>query len=242
MKPACVIEFIGLPAAGKTTTASMLFKRLNGSYSTAFPKRNDYRRRKLAPSERLALDIRHAPDLAGYRLRRVLHEFRHRGVSRHSFQSVWRRSRYPALLLDYISNHPAQVFILDEWLVHRTIAESWRRYPNDQRFTARFGTCPIKGMNVCYVSIELETAVALDRLSRQVHPHRAFLRHTGERDVPRLLRHWQEHIGYFKTRIARMGFPILTLTGEQEVGANVDLIATWLEGRVAAPAHLGHTG
>ena len=52
-----------------------------------------------------------------------------RGLGRSWLAFGWERSRYPALLLDYIRKYPAELFVLDEWLVHRTIDEARRKYP-----------------------------------------------------------------------------------------------------------------
>jgi adenylate kinase family enzyme len=140
MRPPHIVEFIGIPGAGKTTIAFRTYERLALLYTTAFPKREEYRRRRLTKLEKASIDLKYARKLLGYRIRRIASECRWKGYRRWSFQLGWERSRYPSLLLDYMARYPAEVFILDEWLVHRTIEEAIRTDRKDVQFCRLFLT------------------------------------------------------------------------------------------------------
>jgi hypothetical protein len=235
MSSTSVVEFIGLPGAGKTSTASALHEVLARSYSTAFPERQEYRRRPLGRAGKLALDVRYAPQLYRYRLRRTLFELRARGPGPRTLKSGWKKSRFPALLLDYKDRHPAQVFILDEWLVHKTIAEAFRRYPDDLRFCTRFATWPFRGLDTHYVAIDIDPQAALHRILYQDHPHRTFLWNIETGRFPAVLEFWQDRLGSIMEELLRRGLPVLTVSGLDDVRHNADRIATWLTARLKGP-------
>jgi hypothetical protein len=232
MTPCSIVEFIGIPGAGKSTIASALHQHAAALSQAQLPQREEFRRRKLTGAEKLAIDVRFAPQLLRYRLRRVAHDVHVRGVGRSSVSFGWERSRYPALLLEYIRRHPAELFVLDEWLVHRTIDEALRLYPDDRTFGPRFGILPLRGITAFYVFIEIDPKTALQRIHTQHQPGRTFLKkHRNEASVSCVLQAWRCRVDDVREELSRRGAPIVSIDGSGQVSENAEHVSRWLATR-----------
>ena len=143
----------------------------------------------------------------------------------------WEKSRCPGLLLDYIRKHPADLFVLDEWLGHRTIDEALRMYPDDLTYGSRFGLLPIRGITDFHVFVDIEVGTALSRITGEHQPGRTFLkRQKDEEAVFPVFQAWRDRVEDVRAELQR---------GARRPCRSMDL-ATWARTLRVFPAGSRH--
>lgn len=227
--PELVVEFVGVPGAGKTRIATALVRELSARFDVAFPDRFEYRRWSLPRAEELRLDCRHALTLAGYRLRRLRFDARRAGrpglwIAANS----WRNSRFPVLLLEKMRRDPRRVYVLDEWLLHRAIEESLRAYDANVSFTESFAFPPRGALPMTYVCVDVDLAVARERILGDDAAFRWFARDGDAEVIERTLARWQSQIDGLKTMMCRRGLPRLEVDGSAPAESNARRLAAAL--------------
>lgn len=236
-RPQLVVEFIGVPGAGKTRIAAALAQALSVRFDVAFPDRYEYRRWSPSRAEALRLDLRHGFALAGYRLQRLCFDVRRAGRpgTRTVVHSL-RNSRFPGLLLERMRRDPRRVWVLDEWLLHRTIEESLRSYDADAAFAEAFAFPPARTLPMTYVCVEVDLAVARERILRDDPAFRWFARDGNAEAIERTLAGWQSRLDGLKAAMRRRGLPCLEVDGTADVESNAQRLAFELANALEAPA------
>lgn len=227
--PQLVVEFVGIPGAGKSRVAAALAQELSRRFDVAFPDRFEYRRWSLSRAEELALDLRHAPSSACYRLRRLWFDLRRAGPGLWVTRQSWRNSRYPVVLLEKMRRDPRQVYVLDEWLLHRTIEESIRSYDAGPAFAAAFAFPPRRTPPVIYACVETHPAVARDRILKEDNSYRWFARSEDAGTIEQTLRAWQAQLQALKAEMRRRGLPCVEIDGSDPIDANAKRLAAHVE-------------
>jgi thymidylate kinase len=237
-RPSTFIEFIGLPGAGKTTVAAALVERLDGCVGgeVAMPERDEYRRPQLEVADKARLDIAYATAFLGYRLKRLLFDVRCKGPGLWTVRQSWKQSRYPIVLLDRARRQPHRFYILDEWLVHRTIDESIRRYHGSSEFCRRFAIPRVAPHSLLYVFLWIDPKVARERILEQEHPYRDFAKRKDVQEIDRVLGLWDRQLRLMRGEIGARAIPCVDLDGDNGVERNASLIEKRLL-EPAAPKH-----
>ena len=219
-----ILEFIGLPGAGKTTLACALAAGLAPDFDVALPGRGDYRRKKLTRADKLRLDARSLAGLLPYRLARLWHDLRVSGVGLGTVRNSWGQSRYPLVLLEHASRATRRVLVLDEWLLHHTIDESIRRYEASVAFACKFAIAPTPHYRKVYVCVNIDEAVALDRIVEQEQPFREFAEGRNPQRIGQVLALWHAQLQALKSEIVRRGLVLIEVDGNAPIDTNVALL------------------
>ena len=237
-----IVEFIGLPGAGKSALACALAAELAADVDVELPGRGDYRRKELTRADKWRLDARSPLSLWPYRLARLGHDIRVSGIRPRTVLDSWRLSRYPLVLLEHASRNRRRVLVLDEWLLHRTIDESIRRYGASIAFARKFAIAPTPRHRKVYVCVDIDQRVAHERILEQDQPFRAFARDKDPHLIDEVLAQWQTHLDALKPEIVRRGLPLIEVDGNAPIDGNVALLRLRLrqllagEGPAARPS------
>ena len=219
-----LLEFVGLPGAGKTTLACALAAGLAPDFDVALPARTDYRRKQLTRADKLRLDARSLAGLLPYRLARLWHDIRMSGIGPRRVRDSWHRSRYPLVLLEYASRNMRRVLVLDEWLLHRTIDESIRRYDASVAFACKFAIAPTPRHRKVYVCVNIDEVVARERIVEQDQPFRSFVKEKNLHTINAVLAQWHAHLHALKPEIVRRGLVLIEVDGSAPIDTNVALL------------------
>jgi hypothetical protein len=231
-----VIEFVGLPGAGKTSVAREVCEGLatDAPASVAMPDRSDYRRRQLSLLEMARLDVAYALPLLRYRLRRLRYDVRRARPGLWTIRHSWNQSRYPIVLLDVMRHRPHRYYVLDEWLVHRTIDESIRRYDGEVDFSLAFGLLRLAPYRRVYVYVHVDTETACRRILDDVQPFRRFAQSASADEIRAVLRPWEAQLRELHRAIGEHGFECIELDGCEPVAANAQRVLEQV--RATSPA------
>ena len=219
-----IVEFIGVPGAGKSTLAFALAAGLAADFDVALPDRGDYRRKELTLADKLRLDARSLASLLPYRLARLRHDIRMSGIGPRRVRDSWHRSRYPLVLLEYASRNMRRVLVLDEWLLHRTIDESIRRYEASVSFACKFAIAPTPRHRKVYVCVNIDEAMARERIVEQDQPFRAFASEKNPHRINEVLTQWHAHLHALKPEIVRRGLVLIDVDGTAPIDTNVAVL------------------
>ena len=219
-----ILEFVGLPGAGKTTLACALAAGLAPDFDVALPDRGDYRRKSLTRADKLRLDARSLAGLLPYRLARLWHDLRVSGVGLRTVRNSWGQSRYPLVLLEHASRATRRVLVLDEWLLHRTIDESIKRYGASVAFACKFAIAPTPNHRKIYVCVNIDETVALDRIVKQDQPFRAFADGKDADRIGEVLALWYAQLHALKCEIVRRGLVLIEVDGDAPIDTNIALL------------------
>lgn len=218
-----ILEFIGLPGAGKSTLATALASRLASDLAVDLPDRFEYRRKSLTLSEKLRLDVAY-PGFLPYRLGRLHHDVRRFGLGLWTVRNSWKRSRYPLVLLDRTARLPRQFHVLDEWLLHRTIDESILRYESDVTYSTKFAIPPLAPHRLTYVCVNVDRDEACARVRSQEQPFRTFAKERDTGRIQETLAVWSRQLEALKAEIRGRGFELIEVDGRAPVDANIALL------------------
>jgi hypothetical protein len=128
------------------------------------------------------------------------------------------------------------VLVLDEWLLHRTIDESIRRYGASFDFTRRFAIVPTPRRRLIYVCVDVDEAVARQRILGQDHPYRTFAAGKDALKIDNVLTPWRAQLHALRAEIARRGLTLIDVDGRAPVDVNVALLRKRLWQIAAADA------
>ncbi|SDX52582.1 hypothetical protein [Nitrosomonas halophila] len=220
-----IVEFIGVSGSGKTTLASALFHRLSSCYTAVFPQRGEYRQIDLTFSRKLSIDLRYLPILFPYRLRRMIYEVEHTGFSLTAIRNGWARSRYPAVFFDLSKGWDAGLFILDEWLVHRTIDEDIHFYRTGFDYVRNFYLAPLMHINsIIFVRVEVDPKIAFQRILHDNQPYRRFALNKNKALIRKILAEWEQDVAQVSAALEAMQVPLFTINGSGPVDKNVEIL------------------
>lgn len=221
-----VVEFIGIPGAGKSALAHALERRLQGACIVACPPPSEYQSKVLSRSEKLSLDVKYFGLAGSYRFRRLFYDVRHAHLGLWVVHNSWEKSRHPLVLLDKLQSRPNCFYILEEWLLHRTIGESISAYQSSRGFVRSFAFPPTGGHRHVYVLVSVGLAQALERIRRQDQPMRWFARKNDAATIMKTLELWKGHLDdEVRTEIRRRGIRCIEVDGARPVDSNADLLA-----------------
>jgi thymidylate kinase len=222
-----IVEFIGVPGAGKSTIAAALAEELSRRFDVAHPQ-FIYPRRPIGAMEKLRLDVMYAPHFMMYRIRRLLYDFRRSGPGLWTASNAWERSRYPAFLAEMLARAPKEIYVLDEWVMHRVIEESIARYDSDLAFSTKFAIPTVRTHRLVYVCVRVDTRLALERVMSQDQPFRKFARNKDPSVIDRVLASWDKQIEQLRSEIERRRLPCVDIDGSRSIAANVETLVEWL--------------
>ena len=228
MSKKTLVEFAGIPGSGKTTIAKALYQSLGSTLFVSFPRREEYRRKFLHLNEKISLDLRYIGELFPYRFRRVQQEVRRFGVSLSSVRGGWELSRYPAILMDLANRDNAAFFILDEWLIHRSIDHALNLYPDEEdlryRYVKNFFSAPLGNIDIIYVFVQIMPELALKRVSGDYQPYRNFAIDKTESQIADTLSLWEKQLVNVSSLLKTWNAPLLTINGSSPVEENVEFL------------------
>lgn len=223
-QPDIIVEFIGLPGSGKSTLSARLAARLAPDFDADLPDRSAYRSRTLSFVEKLRLDAAYAPGCLPYRLGRLLYDVQTSGIGLWTVANSWERSRYPLVFLDRAARMPRRLHLLDEWLMHRTIDESIRRYRSNIDFSRRFAIYTATQHRSVYVCINVDRALAQQRVLAQHQPFRLFAKEKDGGKINEVLGLWLHQLEALKLEIYKRGLLLIEVDGSAPIESNVETL------------------
>lgn len=229
---AIIVEFMGIPGSGKSSLASALVQKLSTThpFDAALPDRFDYRRKQLTWFEKVRLDVMYAPSFLMYRIRRLFFDISNMGLGFWIVGNSWRQSRYPIVLLDLVRLAPRRFYILDEWLMHRTIEESIKRYNSNVSFSRKFAIPHIKTHCLVYVCVHVDRELARERILNQDQPFRFFAKKKDGCTIEEILALWDHQVQQLQLEIDRRRLVCIDIDGSAPIEFNVQLLLDRLSG------------
>lgn len=220
-----IVEFIGIPGSGKTTLANALYHKLPSCYAAVFPQRDEYRQIDLTFSRKLSIDLRYLPILFPYRLRRMIYEVKHTGLSLAAVRNGWARSRYPGVFFDLAKDLDAGLIILDEWLVHRTIDEDIHFYRTGFDYVGNFYLAPSTHRDsIIFVRVKIDPKIALQRILHDNQPYRHFALKKNKASISKILAEWERDVAEVSAALEAIQIPLLSVNGSDPVDKSVEVL------------------
>lgn len=218
-----IVEFIGVPGAGKSTLAAALAEKLSTKFDVARPQFS-YPRKELTSLEKVRLDVMYAPSFLIYRLRRVFFDVKNFGLGFWVVVNGWEQSRYPVYILDKARVAPKRFYILHEWLMHRIVGESIARYASNVSFSMKFAIPTLRTHRLVYVCVRVDRALGLERILNQDQPFRKFAKTKDRGIIEEVLGLWDRQLEQLKSEIQRRQLVCIDVDGTAPIEANVELL------------------
>lgn len=223
-----VVEFIGVPGAGKSTIAAALAAALSHKFDVAHPRFIFPPGATIGLVEKLRLDVAYAPSFMLYRVRRLLFDFKRSGLGFWTAFNAWEQSRYPVFLADKLAHAPKDIYVLDEWLLHRIIGESIARYNSDFSFSTKFAIPSFRTHRLIYVCVRIECGLAAQRILGDEQPFRTFAKGKNPAVISRVLNSWNRQMEQLRSEIDSRRIPCIDIDGNAPVEDNVRILVEWL--------------
>ena len=236
-----VVEFIGVPGAGKSTIAAALAAALSSKYDVAQPA-FIFPQGPISLMQKLRLDVTYAPNFLMYRIRRLLYDFRRSGPGIWTASNAWEQSRYPIFLAEKLARAPKEIYVLDEWLMHRVIGESIARYHSDLSFSTKFAIPTFRTHRLAYVCVRVDTGVAVQRVLGEDQPFRKFAKSKDPALVDSVLSSWNRQIEQLRSEIERRKLPCIDVDGSTSIEGNVATLVEWIVKINASGNEFQHRG